>query len=707
MKFLKGIMRKRDSELAESPPAMSIEALQRDLDHSGLKNSLRDPESAWGERVAQRPADDDARETLPASNDDPLTGGDHPVDSDHRSVSRDLDWEDELGDPGDAQLREAFDAPRARRQTRPMTEDSGREEFGSDDDDDDDEFDDFKEDDFDDEFDELDPEEERAIRDNALLVDEIRDAIAAVRHIETDERKAPENVRADTPDKTGRGWENDEVFGRKAIARDRLARLAESEDGDRVFEETASKMYDDDDATRRRQAMAHLKAAAAATKADRVLKRVVGRDPSMDPDEQIQYREDLANVVRQRAPRSEPVSRPLSRPRTRPVPVEATPAASEPDADPMTTDQLRKAFARTDGVAERSVAKPATDSISETNEPAEATMDAEKIDLKTALERQKAILKAEREALEAEIAAESAAEHPAEAGFGNEPEEDGDSIRPVSEAPEPQTGEEPVDERDEIHPAQTGEGRFGGAFAPEVETELDEWEDGLDEVQPEDPRESESEAPVDVTAFDLQDEPSEEPEAAEEQVRDLDLEPAAPESDDTDESDPAPEIASPAPIRRAGRVKTRLLGFQAKSDTGDVFAGKAATGTGPVRFPVGWLVVTQGAGIGHSFSLLSGVSKIGRGDDQAVQLDFGDTSISRDNHAAVAFDEELNQFFLGHGGKSNVVRLNGKPVLSTEELYDGDEIRIGETTLKFIALCGEEFTWAENSGDDDDHVRSA
>src|SRR6056297_2588675 len=674
MKFLKGIMRKRDSELAESPPAMSIEALQRDLDHSGLKNSLRDPESAWGERVAQRPAEDDARETLPASDDDPLTGGDHPVDADHRSVSRDLDWEDELGDPGDAQLREAFDAPRARRQTRPITEDSGRGEFGSDDDDDD-EFDDFKEDDFDDEFDELDPEEERAIRDNALLVDEIRDAIAAVRHIETDERKAPDGAAGGATERSDRGWEHDEVFGRKAIPR--------------------------------RQAMAHLKAAAAATKADSVLKRVVGRDPAMDADAQVQYREDLANVVRQRAPRSEPVSRPLSRPRTRPVPVEVTPAASEPDADPMTTDQLRKAFARTDGVAERSVAKPATDSISETNEPAEATMDAEKIDLKTALERQKAILKAEREALEAEIAAESAAEHPAETGFGNEPEEDGDSIRPVSEAAEPQTGEEPVDERDEIHPAQTGEGRFGGAFAPEVETELDEWEDGLDEVQPEDPRESESEAPVDVTAFDLQDEPSEEPESAEEQVRDLDLEPAAPESDDTDESDPAPEIASPAPIRRAGRVKTRLLGFQAKSDTGDVFAGKAATGTGPVRFPVGWLVVTQGAGIGHSFSLLSGVSKIGRGDDQAVQLDFGDTSISRDNHAAVAFDEELNQFFLGHGGKSNVVRLNGKPVLSTEELYDGDEIRIGETTLKFIALCGEEFTWSENSGDDDDHVRSA
>ncbi|NNL18463.1 MAG: FHA domain-containing protein, partial [Boseongicola sp.] len=76
------------------------------------------------------------------------------------------------------------------------------------------------------------------------------------------------------------------------------------------------------------------------------------------------------------------------------------------------------------------------------------------------------------------------------------------------------------------------------------------------------------------------------------------------------------------------------------------------------------------------------------------RLDFGDTSISRNNHAAVAYDDEQGKFFLGHGGKSNLVRLNGKPVLSTEELADGDMVRIGETTLKFVALCGEDFTWA-------------
>ena len=99
-----------------------------------------------------------------------------------------------------------------------------------------------------------------------------------------------------------------------------------------------------------------------------------------------------------------------------------------------------------------------------------------------------------------------------------------------------------------------------------------------------------------------------------------------------------------------------------------------------------------------------GVSQIGRGEDQAVRLDFGDTSISRNNHAAVAYDDEQGKFFLGHGGKSNLVRLNGRPVLSTEEMSNGDEIRIGETTLKFVSLCGENFTWKSSEGADNENV---
>jgi len=163
-------------------------------------------------------------------------------------------------------------------------------------------------------------------------------------------------------------------------------------------------------------------------------------------------------------------------------------------------------------------------------------------------------------------------------------------------------------------------------------------------------------------------------------------------------------VAVPAPAsgragRGAGRVKTRFLGFGApETPVHDPFAHgdqSDAPAAAQTTFPVGWLVVTAGPGRGTSFALHDGVSQIGRGDDQAIRLDFGDTSISRTNHAAIAYDSEQSSFYLGHGGKANMVRLNDRPVLSTEEISSGAVIRIGETTLRFVAFCDGDFSWAE------------
>ena len=170
-----------------------------------------------------------------------------------------------------------------------------------------------------------------------------------------------------------------------------------------------------------------------------------------------------------------------------------------------------------------------------------------------------------------------------------------------------------------------------------------------------------------------------------------------------------PAAATPAPLgragRQAGRAKTRLLGFQsAAGPEADLFNKPAAEAptpqAGPDMFPLGWIVVVDGPGRGASFALTNGVCQIGRSAEQSVPLAFGDNSISRENHAAIAYDDEQNMFFLGHGGKSNLVRLNGKPVLSTEELSNGDQIRLGETTLKFVALCGGDFSWEKVEGED-------
>jgi hypothetical protein len=168
---------------------------------------------------------------------------------------------------------------------------------------------------------------------------------------------------------------------------------------------------------------------------------------------------------------------------------------------------------------------------------------------------------------------------------------------------------------------------------------------------------------------------------------------------------PAQEAAAeptvePAPARRSSRVKTTFLGFEhSDGRVVDVFArdddapAAAMPQIDRAMYPVGWLAIVDGPGRGNSIALQAGVSQIGRGDDQAIQLNFGDMAISRSNHAAIAFDHEDRRFYLGHGGKTNIVRLNGKPVLSTEALESGDRIRIGETTLRFVALCGPDFHW--------------
>jgi hypothetical protein len=157
------------------------------------------------------------------------------------------------------------------------------------------------------------------------------------------------------------------------------------------------------------------------------------------------------------------------------------------------------------------------------------------------------------------------------------------------------------------------------------------------------------------------------------------------------------------------RAKTRVLGFHAReSASPDPFAqddsAAAASGPCPGLFPVGWLVIVAGAGRGTAFALFDGVSSIGRSFEHAICLDYGDTAISRSAHASVAYDNEANRFFLGAGTRSNLVRRNNRPVLATEELSSGDLVRIGETTLRFVAFCGEEFVWSD---DDDAHAPDA
>jgi hypothetical protein len=162
----------------------------------------------------------------------------------------------------------------------------------------------------------------------------------------------------------------------------------------------------------------------------------------------------------------------------------------------------------------------------------------------------------------------------------------------------------------------------------------------------------------------------------------------------------------------AGAVigRSRLMGDDAPTAQGAPVSGGSPAGQPRTQFlrasvdtdtdPVaGWLVVVKGPGRGGFRPIYVGMNSIGRGADQRISLSFGDDSISREEHAYIAYDEEARRFYLQHGGKANLVRLGGRPVLAPTELNAYDLIRIGKTSLRFVPLCGPEFAWSDDLGD--------
>lgn len=124
-----------------------------------------------------------------------------------------------------------------------------------------------------------------------------------------------------------------------------------------------------------------------------------------------------------------------------------------------------------------------------------------------------------------------------------------------------------------------------------------------------------------------------------------------------------------------------------------VFEG---TAQGPVEPVVGWLVCIEGPVRGTDFRLHAGYNYIGRevGD---IHI-HGDQQVSRENHAMLAFDSRDQIYYVGPATGRNLIRLNDKPVLNAVEIKSYDILTVGATRLLFVALCGEQFRWGEESG---------
>ena len=144
----------------------------------------------------------------------------------------------------------------------------------------------------------------------------------------------------------------------------------------------------------------------------------------------------------------------------------------------------------------------------------------------------------------------------------------------------------------------------------------------------------------------------------------------------------------------AGEQRTVVAGGFGSGAAAESAAAAAAAD--PV---VGWLVVTDGPGKGAAVRLGNGQNSIGRGEGSRARLDFGDRRISRNDHALLTYDPRSNRFFIQQGRGVNLAYLDGEPVLAPAPLPNGSRITLGETTLRFVALCGDEFTWQDEAGE--------
>lgn len=172
---------------------------------------------------------------------------------------------------------------------------------------------------------------------------------------------------------------------------------------------------------------------------------------------------------------------------------------------------------------------------------------------------------------------------------------------------------------------------------------------------------------------------------------------------------PRPSSSDDQPTRAVDRkveidpeqVVTRRISSPVKKAADNATAAPSAQKPEPVNtpnedvpLPSGWITVIKGPGRGRFLAVGIGMNGLGRDPTNRLPVNFGDEMISRADHAFIVYDDEQRAFWVQHGGKSNLVRLNGVPVLAPSPLKTGDIIRVGGTELRFTAFCDAQFDWA-------------
>lgn len=110
----------------------------------------------------------------------------------------------------------------------------------------------------------------------------------------------------------------------------------------------------------------------------------------------------------------------------------------------------------------------------------------------------------------------------------------------------------------------------------------------------------------------------------------------------------------------------------------------------------GWLVCIDGPKKGQDYRLHDGYNTIGRGDSNDVVIK-GDEQITREKQAYITYDAQNRAFYFMAGEGRNNLYVNNQLALKGAAimLVAYDVIRMGNSSLLFIPMCGQQFDWAD------------
>ena len=108
----------------------------------------------------------------------------------------------------------------------------------------------------------------------------------------------------------------------------------------------------------------------------------------------------------------------------------------------------------------------------------------------------------------------------------------------------------------------------------------------------------------------------------------------------------------------------------------------------------GWLVCIEGADKGKDYRIEAKNNTIGRNENMDICIK-NDSTISRENHARLAYDVKHNAFHLISAENTNGIYVNDEPVYVPTKLNAYDLIELGESKFVFIPFCSDSFNWKE------------